>query len=277
MRKTDINRYAKNEPNTTGSMAVGTLCSFGRIIRKVLLTLFTVCMITGIIVSFSVVSFIYSMKDESIDYDLHKLKLNYTSFIYVNGEGDDPNNPVEYQALYSGENRVWVDFSEIPEYMKDAIICIEDKRFEEHHGVDWIRTGGAILNLFTGNGDMYGGSTLTQQLIKNLTGDNDVSLTRKVKEIFRALNLEKKYTKDEILCAYLNVVNFGSGCNGVQAAANLYFGKDIQDCDLAECAAIAGITQNPYKYTPLLHPEANKERQQTVLTEMYNQGAVTKQ
>lgn len=277
MRKTDINRYAKNEPNTTGSMAVGTLCSFGRIIRKVLLTLFTVCMITGIIVSFSVVSFIYSMKDESIDYDLHKLKLNYTSFIYINGEGDDPNNPVEYQALYSGENRVWVDFSEIPEYMKDAIICIEDKRFEEHHGVDWIRTGGAILNLFTGNGDMYGGSTLTQQLIKNLTGDSDVSLTRKVKEIFRALNLEKKYTKDEILCAYLNVVSFGSGCNGVQAAANLYFGKDIQDCDLAECAAIAGITQNPYKYTPLLHPEANKERQQTVLTEMYNQGAVTKQ
>ena len=184
---------------------------------------------------------------------------------------------MEYQALYSGENRVWVDFSEIPEYMKDAIICIEDKRFEEHHGVDWIRTGGAILNLFTGNGDMYGGSTLTQQLIKNLTGDSDVSLTRKVKEIFRALNLEKKYTKDEILCAYLNVVSFGSGCNGVQAAANLYFGKDIQDCDLAECAAIAGITQNPYKYTPLLHPEANKERQQTVLTEMYNQGAVTKQ
>lgn len=277
MRKTDINRYAKNEPSTSGSMAVGTLCSFGRILRKVLLTLFTVCMITGVIVSISVISFIYSMKDESIDYDLHKLKLNYTSFIYVNGEGDDPNNPVEYQALYSGENRVWVDFSEIPEYMKDAIICIEDKRFEEHHGVDWIRTGGAILNLFTGNGDMYGGSTLTQQLIKNLTGDNDVSLTRKVKEIFRALNLEKKYTKDEILCAYLNVVSFGSGCNGVQAAANLYFGKDIQDCDLAECAAIAGITQNPYKYTPLLHPEANKERQQTVLTEMYNQGAVTKQ
>ena len=86
-------------------------------------------MITGIIVSISVASFIYSMKDESIDYDLNKLKLNYTSFIYVNGEGDDPNNPVEYQALYSGENRVWVDFAEIPEDMKNAIICIEDKRF----------------------------------------------------------------------------------------------------------------------------------------------------
>ena len=278
VRKTDINRFAKREQSTAGDTAIGALQFIGRIVRKTLLTVFTVCMITGVIVAISVLSFIYSMKDESIDYDLHKLKLNYTTFIYVNGEGDDPDNPVESQALYSGENRVWVDFGDIPEYMKKAIICIEDKRFEEHKGVDWIRTGGAVLNLFTGSGDsMYGGSTLTQQLIKNLTGDSDVSLTRKVKEIFRALNLEKKYTKDEILCAYLNVVNFGSGCNGVQAAANLYFGKDIQDCDLAECAAIAGITQNPYKYTPLLHPEANKERQQTVLTEMYDQGAITKQ
>ena len=156
--------------------------------------------------------------------------------------------------------------------MKNAIICIEDKRFREHHGVDWIRTAGAVLNLFTGDSNMYGGSTITQQLIKNLTGDNDVSLTRKVTEIFRALNLEKKYSKDVILAAYLNVVNFGSGCNGVQSAANLYFGKDIQDCDLAECAAIAGITQNPYKYNPLLHPEANKTRQQTVLTENARSG-----
>ena len=98
----------------------------------------------------------------------------------------------------------------------------------EHHGVDWIRTAGAVLNLFTGDSNMYGGSTITQQLIKNLTGDNDVSLTRKVTEIFRALNLEKKYSKDVILAAYLNVVNFGSGCNGVQSAANLYLGKTFR-------------------------------------------------
>ncbi len=276
MRKTDINRYAQKEKSTAGSEAAGVARSVGRFIRKFLLTVFTVLMITGLIVSVSVLSFVISMKDESVDYDLYKLKLNYTSFIYVNGEGDDASNPVEYQALYSGENRVWVDFADIPQYMKDAIICIEDKRFEEHHGVDWIRTGGAILNLFSGEDTIYGGSTITQQLIKNLTGENDVSLSRKVKEIFRALNLEKKYSKDVILEAYLNVVPFGSGCNGVQAAANLYFGKDIQDCDLAECASIAGITQNPYKYTPLLHPEQNKTRQQTVLYEMYDQGKITK-
>lgn len=125
-------------------------------------------------------------------------------------------------------------------------------------------------------GSSYGGSTITQQLIKNVTGDKDVSLTRKVKEIFRALNLNKEYSREQILEAYLNVVNFGSGTNGVQAAANLYFGKDIQDCDIAECAAIAGITQNPSRYTPLVHPENNMERQQVVLGEMYDQGKITK-
>ena len=107
--------------------------------------------------------------------------------------------------------------------------------------VDWRRTFGAVTQLFQRSS--YGGSTITQQLIKNVTGDKDVSLTRKVKEIFRALNLNKAYSREQILEAYLNVVNFGSGTNGVQAAANLYFGKDIQDCDIAECAAIAGITQ----------------------------------
>ena len=111
MRKTDINRYAKAEKNTAGNTFAGIMCAAGGVLKRIFLTLFFVCMITGIIVSISVASFIYSMKDESIDYDLNKLKLNYTSFIYVNGEGDDPNNPVEYQALYSGENRVWVDFA----------------------------------------------------------------------------------------------------------------------------------------------------------------------
>ena len=169
-----------------------------------------------------------------------------------------------------------VNYEQIPENMKKAMIAIEDKRFEEHDGVDWIRTFGAVTNLFT-KGGSYGGSTITQQLIKNLTGDNDVSLTRKVKEIFRALNLEKQYTKDQILEAYLNVVNFGSGCQGVQAAANLYFNKDISECSLAECAAIAGITQNPYQYTPLIFPEENKKRREIVLDEMYNQGKITKE
>ena len=128
--------------------------------------------------------------------------------------------------------------------MKEAMISIEDKRFYEHHGVDWKRTLGAVYGMATGN-DTAGGSTITQQLIKNLTGENQVSVMRKVKEIFMALNLEKKYTKDEILEAYLNLVNYGNGYYGVEAAAKGYFGKDIWDCNIAECATIAATTQNP--------------------------------
>lgn len=273
MRKTDINKYVGSKKRAKKGSII-TAKSIGKIVLKGILTFLTIFIITGVIVSVSLVSFIYSMKDESMNYDLHKLQLNYTSFIYVNGPNDDSSNPVKYQSLYSTENRVWVDYDKIPAPMKDAIVSIEDKRYWEHSGVDWIRTFGAVTQLFV-KGGSYGGSTITQQLIKNVTGDKDVSLTRKVTEIFRALNLEKKYSKEEILATYLNVVPFGSGCNGVQAAANLYFNKNIQDCDIAECAAIAGITQNPTKYSPLVHPDWNKERQQTVLIEMHNQGKIT--
>lgn len=274
MRKTDINRLSdgrSGEQRQGGHDATSTLSTLLRLPLKILGTVFAVLAIAGIIVSVSLFSFIMSMRDESIKLDLNQLQLNYTSFIYVNDENGEPQ---EYMRLTGGEDRVWVAFDQIPDNMKNAIIAIEDKRFREHKGVDWRRTFGAVLTLFTQGSD-YGGSTITQQLVKNLTGENEVSLTRKVKEIFRALNLEKKYSKDEILETYLNVVNFGSGCQGVQAAANLYFDKEIKDCTLAECAAIAGITQNPAAYTPLEHPQANKERQQTVLGEMYDQEMIT--
>jgi penicillin-binding protein 1A len=273
LRKTDINKYVGPHSKKKDG-AAAKVKSIGHIALKGISTILTILIITGFVVSIALASFIFSLKDESMNYDLHKLKLNYTSFIYVNGPNDDSSNPVKYQSLYSSENRVWVDYDKIPKEMKDAIVSIEDKRFWDHNGVDWRRTLGAVTTLFT-KGSSYGGSTITQQLIKNVTGDKDVSLTRKAKEIFRALNLEKKYSKEEILASYLNIVNFGSGSNGVQAAANLYFGKNIEDCDIAECAAIAGITQNPAAYSPLVHPEANKKRQQTVLGEMYAQGKIT--
>ena len=277
MRKTDISKYAGGQNGGRGS--VSTAKSISKMILRGLLTVLAVFFIAGAIVAVSVASYVYGLKNESVDYDLHKLQLNYTSFIYVNGPGDDASNPVKYQSLYSSENRVWVDYDKIPQTMKDAIVAIEDKRFWDHRGVDWKRTFGAAANLFSffqdDSSTTYGGSTITQQLIKNVTGEKEVSLTRKIKEIFRALNLEKKYSKEEILAAYLNVVPFGSGCNGVQAAANLYFGKNIQDCDLAECAAIAGITQNPTAYSPLTHPDKNRTRQQTVLTAMHDQGKIT--
>jgi penicillin-binding protein 1A len=214
-----------------------------------------------------------SLSNDEFSLDINSSKLALTSFIYVN---DEENNPQEYQRVYNLENRVWIDFECIPEKMKDAVVSIEDKRFYGHKGVDWIRTSGAVVNLISGK-QTYGGSTLTQQLIKNITDDNKVSLTRKLREIFRAIKLEEKYSKDEILEAYLNVVNFGAGSRGVQAAANIYFNKSIKDCSLAQCAAIAAITQNPTAYNPIYHPENNKKRREIVLQEMYLQKRISEE
>lgn len=272
MRKTDISKYT-DENNPSSASASTIVKRFLSLIGKFLLTGLCVMIITGIVIGISMLFYIIDISNEPLNIDLHKIKLNLTSYIYVqNDEGEWE----EYLPLYSSENRVWVDYQDINKNMINAIIAIEDKRFWEHDGVDWYRTGGAVLSLATGSSN-FGGSTLTQQLIKNITDDNEVSITRKLREIFRALKLEKEYTKDEILEAYLNIVNFGSGCRGVQAAANLYFNKDIQDCTVAECAAIAGITQNPYAYDPLSFPENNKERRETVIQAMYDQEKINEQ
>jgi penicillin-binding protein 1A len=275
MRKTDINKYSG--PAGMQGDRISTGKSIAGMIFKGLLTVFVIFVIAGIIVAISLAAFIGNLKNSSVNLDLQKLKLNYTTFVYTNGNGDDRTHPMQYISLYSDENRVWVDYNKIPQAMKDAIVSIEDKRFWEHNGVDWKRTVGAAANLFhiVHSSSGYGGSTITQQLIKNMTGDDEVSLTRKITEIFRAKNLEKKYSKQQILEAYLNVVNFGSGCNGVETAAKTYYDKDIKDCDIAQCAAIAGITQNPAAYNPTLHPEANKKRQQTVIKAMHDQKRIT--
>lgn len=267
MRKTDLNKYV-GAPDTSRA---GSASIAARIAARGVGSIVAVLAVAGVIVLVFLISFVLSFRNESIKMDLNNLKLNYTSFIYVNNES---NEPVEYQRLYSSENRIWVDYDKIPQNMKNAMVAIEDKRFMEHNGVDWRRTAGAVTTLFT-KGGSYGGSTITQQLVKNITGDNEVSLTRKVKEIFRAVNLDSRYSKEQILEAYLNVVNYGSGCQGVQAAANLYFDKEISQATLAECASIAAITQNPYKYNPLNFPENNKTRQQIVLKEMLDQQMIS--
>ena len=269
MRKTDLNKYV----GAPGTSRTATTSMAGRIALKGLYSVIAVLAVAGTIVLIFLISFIMGLRNESIKMDLNKLKLNYTSFIYVN---DESGQPVEYQRLYSTENRIWADYENIPMYMKNAMIAIEDKRFPDHNGVDWKRTVGAVTTLFT-KGGSYGGSTITQQLVKNITGDNEVSLTRKLKEIFRAINLDSRYSKEQILEAYLNVVNYGSGCQGVQAAANLYFDKDISQASLAECASIAAITQNPYKYNPLNFPENNQERQRIVLSEMFHQKMISRE
>ena len=161
-----------------------------------------------------------------------------------------------------------------------------------HNGVDWWTTAQAVFNFLLPTGKSAGGSTITQQLIKNVTGESEVTVQRKVEEIFRALNLEKEKSKEEILEAYLNIIYLGNNCNGVQAAANFYFGKDVSELTLVECAAFAAIVKNPSQYEPKYHEdtryvtledgtekkiEGNAERRWVVLQEMYNRGYITEE
>ena len=241
---------------------------------KALLTVFTVCLVAAVITLVSLGIYIYNLSNEPTGIDLKAKSMNQTSRIFV--KDSNTGEFTERQKLYDVENRIWVDYADIPEYMKDAQVTIEDKRFFDHKGVDWTRTLSAVGALVTGS-DSYGGSTITQQLIKNITDDNEVSITRKLREITKAFKLEQEYTKDQILEAYLNVVNFGNNCQGVEAAAQLYFGKSIKDCTLAECAAIAGITQNPSRWNPLIYPENNRIRRENILYEMYDQDKITEE
>ena len=152
---------------------------------------------------------------------------------------------VMYQTLFlNAENRIWVTLDKIPKNLQEAAIAIEDKRFKEHHGVDWKRTLGAIVYTLTGH-DVQGGSSITQPMLKNATGDNQNTVRRKVVEIYRALAFEKTHSKDEIMENYLNRIFMGESCYGVKTAAKMYFGKDVSDLTLAECASLIAITNNP--------------------------------
>lgn len=178
------------------------------------------------------------------------------------------------ETLFAQENRVWVSYDDIPQQLINATVAIEDKRFWTHGGVDWKRTAAATLYYALGK-RQEGGSTITQQLIKNLTGNNETTVKRKVLEIFEALQFDQDHTKEETLEWYLNIIYLGRGCNGVYTAAQKYFGKTLDELTLAECASLISITNNPSLYDPYLHLDKNKARQETVLDEMRDQGYIT--
>ncbi len=201
--------------------------------------------------------------------ELDRVSLAQTSVIYYTDP--ETGKAQELQKLYATENRTWVSYESIPRALVNATIAIEDKRFPDHNGVDWVRTMSAVKN-FAGGDASYGASTITQQLIKNLSQEDDVTINRKVQEIFRALAVEERYSKKEIMEWYLNTIYLGEGCYGVQSAAETYFGKDVSELTTAECAAIIGITNNPSLYDPYVRPANNRKRQLTILREMYDQG-----
>lgn len=179
--------------------------------------------------------------------NLDEYTLSENSIIYY--ENKATGQWEELQTLMGDENREIVSYTDIPQDLINAFVAIEDKRFWVHDGVDWRRTANGMLRMFTG-GNIQGGSTITQQLIKNLTTYDDVTVTRKIQEIFTALELDKNYDKETILTVYFNYIYMGNKCYGVQAASQYYFGKDVWDLNLAECASLAGITNNPSLYAP---------------------------
>ena len=229
---------------------------------KVFLTLVLMCIVLMCAVfAVGVISY-FATSDE---FDVNMIELNLSSTVYYT---DSDGNAREYQQIAQSENRVWVDISDIPKYMQDAFVAIEDQRFYSHGGVDIPRTAKATVKyLFTGS-KSFGGSTITQQLVKNITGDAAKSPTRKIREMFRAVQLERRLSKEQVLELYLNSIYLSNNCYGVQAAANKYFGVDVDELSLAQCASIAGITQYPSYYDPLQNPENNIEKQHVVLSKM---------
>ncbi|WP_300298118.1 transglycosylase domain-containing protein [uncultured Intestinimonas sp.] len=210
--------------------------------------------------------------------DATAFSMNLSSTIYYTDAATGEYK--ELRTLHGGENRVLVSYDEIPQDLIDAAVAIEDQRFRTHHGVDWRRTAGAFLNMFIGMRDTYGGSTITQQLIKNMTENDEVTVKRKILEIFRALEFERNYSKEEILEMYLNYIYLGESCYGVGTASLTYFGKPVSQLTLAECASLIGITNNPSRYDPYISDytrEQNKQRQELILYEMMDQGYITQE
>lgn len=173
------------------------------------------------------------------------------------------------------QDRLPLTWEDLPAALRNGVVATEDSRFYSHHGVDVIGVARAGLADLEGRGAIEGGSTITQQLARNLFLTPQVSLTRKIKEALLALEIERSFSKDEILLMYLNQVYFGAGAYGCQAAAQTFFGKNCKDLDLAQCALLAGLPQAPSAYNPLVDPEKAKERQREVLDRMEDLGYIT--
>lgn len=216
---------------------------------------------------------------------LENYDMDAPSYVYnVNEAGE-----IEVlQELYASTDWKKADYDEIPKALIHSAIAIEDKRFYEHQGVDWFTTIKAFANMFFGD-ETVGGSSITQQLIKNKTGENSVTVQRKVLEFFRATLVEKNYDKEVIIEEYLNSIYLGQGCRGVKSAAAAYFGKELQMLTVAECASLISITNNPSMFDPystnafmyagkmMDGRERNRHRQMLVLGELLSQGYITQE
>ena len=240
-----------------------------RVAKLLILFFITLSITVGSILGGALVGFIKST--ETISPQMLTLK-GFTSSVY-----DCNGNFV--MSLKGDKNREMVDIKEVPQYLKDAFVAIEDKRFYTHNGIDLKRIAGAVINYIKPSGSTYGGSTITQQVVKNVTGENEHSVKRKIQEQWRAIELEKNLTKEEILEVYMNLIYMGENCYGVGSASRMYFGKPVSELTLAQSACLAGITNLPNAYDPFTPngKENNLRRQKIILAEMLDSNFITRE
>ncbi|MBR4721291.1 MAG: PBP1A family penicillin-binding protein [Clostridia bacterium] len=236
-----------------------------------------ILLIACLVVVLGVGSGMYAAISKEIDaMDFDSVAYNFSSTLFAD---DSSGNSHEIAHLHSDGNREWIDSDKIPDIAKIAAVSIEDERFYKHKGIDLKRTFGATLGWvwakITHSSVGYGGSTITQQVIKNITNEKDKTATRKIKEMMRAVALEKRFTKDEILTVYLNIVYFGNQCYGIESASKVYFSKNAADLTIPQAAMIVGITQAPSRYDPFRKPEETIKKRNTVLKKMYKLGHIS--
>lgn len=280
MANKDTSRKEKSQANVKNSSKKNKKNKKQPKYKKILKGTFLTILIAGLLCFVVGLGYVFAIIKSTPPLDVNAvLSLNEPSMLF-DSEGTYIDN------LPTDEERYKISLDEMPTYLKDAYVSIEDERFYKHNGIDIKRTLGSALNsaiyLFTGNGNIQGGSTLTQQLIKNTLLTNDVKIERKIREIYLAISLENKLSKDQILEAYLNTIPLGGKVYGVEAAAKYYFDKSANDLTLPECAFLAGLTQAPTTYSPyypdnIEDPSIYLDRTKTVLMKMRDLGKITQE
>ena len=241
-----------------------------KIIKNILLTILCIIILVTLV---GVGAFMAIFFSDKFAMSKEDLTINYTNTFVYDSEGN------LIKELTGEENRKIIALSEMPKNLPKAFVAIEDERFYEHHGVDIKRTAAATVTYVLNHGSSsFGGSSITQQLIKNITNEKEdegrAGIERKIKEMSRAYQIERILSKDEILELYLNIIylgGYGKNICGVEVASEYYFGKSAKDLDLAECAFLAGINHSPNNYNPFIETDNNekiKKRTQTVLDKM---------
>lgn len=248
--------------------------STGRV-KLIAAIIFSSAVIVAVIFGLLVI-FVYNSISFEVDERLFENSAGFHSTTFY-ADGSDGGEYDQVPIEISGSMRkIYYSFTEISPYLKDGIVAVEDKIFYDHKGIDIKRTMLAAVNYLLRRERIFGASTITQQVIKNISGDNELSLKRKLEEIIRAIHIERKYGKDEILEVYLNVIPMSENIYGVGAASRAYFGKNSDELLPEEAATLIGITNAPTAYNPYFNPEACKKKRNIVLSVMYEDGLIDK-